>query len=526
MAKTRRRRRASKRPAAALKNSQSGLIWLPEPRLLFGSDQAVEDPRDGLTLFGPLDKGRPYGIRAGVIGTATGIALFKRWLQWLQGPVESIKASIARPPFPGFEAAFRIPWDPTPALALEIPPEELASHMYLDDRHQRIFETVKVYTDRIEKALQSEETKPDVWFIVIPPDVWKYGRPKSTVAPAMRQEALKHFTSVRQAKEHLTAPSLFEERNEAAQAYAYQEHFRNQLKARLLKHKVATQVLREPTLQNILKPSDEGFKPATAIVQPAIAWHLSTAAFYKSGGRPWKVAGVREGVCYVGLVFKQEDRGGDPRNACCAAQMFLASGDGVVFKGAVGPWYSPDTGDFHVTTAAAHDLVLKAIKAYKDANNQTPPRELFLHGRVKFNWEEWRGFEQAAKATNTAVVGVRIRDASAIKLYRWGDNPVLRGTALVQNDHSAFLWTRGWTPRLQTYVGRGVPNPLSVDVTHGKADLRTVLQDVLALTKLNYNACVFADGVPITLKFADSVGEVLTAGPVVPDVPLPFMYYI
>ena len=148
-----------------------------------------------------------------------------------------------------------------------------------------------------------------------------------------------------------------------------------------------------------------------------------------------------------------------------------------------GPWYSPDTGDFHVSTAAAHDLVLKAINAYKDANNQTPPRELFLHGRVKFNWEEWRGFEQAAKTTNTAVVGVKIRDASGIKLYRWGDNPVLRGTALVQADRSAFLWTRGWTPRLQTYVGRGVPNPLSVDVTHGEASIKTVLQDVLALTQ-------------------------------------------
>ena len=85
-----------------------------------------------------------------------------------------------------------------------------------------------------------------------------------------------------------------------------------------------------------------------------------------------------------------------------------------------------------------------------------PPSELFLHGRVKFNWEEWRGFEQAAKATNTAVVGVKIRDESGMKLYRWGDNPVLRGTALIQDDRSAFLWTRGWTPRLQTYVGRGV----------------------------------------------------------------------
>lgn len=526
MAKMRRRKSLSRGTAPSRTASETGLIWLPEPRLLFGSGQAVEDPRDGLSLFGPLDKGRPYGIRSGVIGTPSGIALFKRWLQWIQGPVESIKASIARPPFPGFEAAFRIPWNTEPLLALEIPVEELTSHMYLDDRHRRIFETVNVYTDRIEKALQSEEAKPDLWFIVIPSDVWKYGRPKSNVAPALRQEALKHFTSVRQAKEHLIAPSLFEERNEAAAAYAYQEHFRNQLKSKLLKHKVATQIVREPTLQNILKPTDEGFKSSIAIVQPAIAWHLSTAAFYKAGGRPWKVDGVREGVCYVGLVFKQEDRAGDPRNACCAAQMFLASGDGVVFKGAVGPWYSPDTGDFHVSRTAAHELVRKAIDAYKDANNQTPPRELFLHGRVRFNWEEWRGFEQAAKASNIEVVGVKIRDSSGLKLYRWGDNPVLRGTALLRDDRSAFLWTRGWTPRLQTYVGRGVPNPLSVDVTHGNAPIKTVLQDVLALTKLNYNACVFGDGVPITLKFADNVGEVLTAGPVAPDVPLPFMYYI
>jgi hypothetical protein len=131
---------------------------------------------------------------------------------------------------------------------------------------------------------------------------------------------------------------------------------------------------REKIAKALLAPLRDG--------QPAIAWHLSTAAFYKAGGRPWKVAGVREGVCYVGLVFKQENRAGDPRNACCAAQMFLASGDGVVFKGAVGPWYSPETGDFHVSTAAAHDLVRKAIDAYKDANNQTPPRELFLHVRV------------------------------------------------------------------------------------------------------------------------------------------------
>ncbi len=65
-----------------------------------------------------------------------------------------------------------------------------------------------------------------------------------------------------------------------------------------------------------------------------------------------------------------------------------------------------------------------------------------------------------------------------------------------------------------------------VDVCRGKAEIRTVLADIMALTKLNYNACVFADGLPVTLKFADAVGEILTAGPVKDIPPLPFRHYI
>lgn len=62
------------------------LIRLPEPMLLFGHGQKMEDPRDGLTLFGPLDDGSPYGIRAGVIGTRAGIESFKQWVEWAQRP--------------------------------------------------------------------------------------------------------------------------------------------------------------------------------------------------------------------------------------------------------------------------------------------------------------------------------------------------------------------------------------------------------------------------------------------------------
>ena len=61
------------------------MVRIPEPRLEFAHGQAVEDPRDGLTLFGPYDKasGAAYGIKTGVIGTPGGIARFKKWVKYI-----------------------------------------------------------------------------------------------------------------------------------------------------------------------------------------------------------------------------------------------------------------------------------------------------------------------------------------------------------------------------------------------------------------------------------------------------------
>jgi hypothetical protein len=203
--------------------------------------------------------------------------------------------------------------------------------------------------------------------------------------------------------------------------------------------------------------------------------------------------------------------------------MFLDSGDGLVFKGAGGPWYAEDTNTYHLNQRAAKDLLLKVVQTYT-ARVGRPPDELFVHGKARFSDDEWRGFQAAAPRT-TKVVGVRIRQTYDLRLYRTERHAVLRGTAYVRDDRTAFLCAAGFIPRLRTYPGREVPKPLLIDVCRGSAPINTVLSDVLALTKLNYNACLYGDGEPVTLKFADAVGEILTAGPVT-DVPLPFRLYI
>lgn len=510
------------------------LIHLAEPGLLFRHDQSVEDPRDGLSLFGPLDKGSPYGMRAGVIGTKDGLRRFRDWAGKIQGPVIERDSDelflLSHPPYPGFEAAFRIPWNPVPLLELEIQRNELNKCLYLLNKHQRVYKTVDLYAERILKALKDEDVKVDLWFVVVHDDVYKYCRPQS-YAPIESVNVAPRVT-VREARRLQTEPSLFAEVNVEAQPYQYEPNFHNQLKARLLGHDAPTQIIRESTIAHrdseFLNSAGNPRRKLDSL-QSRIAWNISNAAFYKAGGRPWKIAQIRKGVCYIGLVFKQDGRGGDPRSACCAAQMFLDSGDGVVFKGAVGPWYSPRWGEFHLSRKAAQNLARLAIDTYIHDKNNTekqPPTELFLHGRTSFNREEWAGFLDGVDQSKTNLVGVRIKTEKVLKIYRHGSHPVLRGMAYIQDARTAYLWTSGFTPRVQTYDGKEVPRPLLIDVCRGESRIETVLTDIMSLTKLNYNTCKFGSGSPVTLRFADAVGEILTAGPIESEAPLSFKYYI
>ena len=99
-------------------------------------------------------------------------------------------------------------------------------------------------------------------------------------------------------------------------------------------------------------------------------------------------------------------------------------------------------------------------------------------------------------------MGVQISDARAdLKLFRPGEYPVIRGTALHAGERHAYLWTSGYVPRLDTYMGPETPNPISVKVLRGDCSIQIVLADVLGLTKINFNSCLHNDRLPVTIRF-------------------------
>ena len=65
-----------------------------------------------------------------------------------------------------------------------------------------------------------------------------------------------------------------------------------------------------------------------------------------------------------------------------------------------------------------------------------------------------------------------------------------------------------------------------IRIVRGDCPLKTVLQDILGLTKINFNSCLHNDSLPVTIRFANAVGDVLVSAPISSEPRLPFKFYI
>lgn len=510
------------------------IMHVVEPKLAFRYGQQLEYSRDGLYLYGPVDaREAPRQIRYGFIGTQSGLERFERWASdmssFIATPQQRRGAKALEPhhvPFPGFSEAFHAIWSSKPATIIsDIDEADLYRRIHISNRYEAIKSAVDVFVDRLIAEQKRSEDPPSFWYVVVPEFVYELGRPQSTVPKAARVGGKVTLTE-RDALKLATQPTLFGLDELEAEIYKYEKNFRRQLKARLLNHQIVTQIVRESTLA----PSDfvkSNGDPKRRVEDTAtIAWKLGAGSYYKSGGRPWQIANMRPGVCYVGLVYKRQEQDGTSRHSVCAAQMFLSDGEGVVFRGALGPWFHPDTKQFHLDQDAAARLVGTVLNEYRNRHG-SDPAELFIHAKASFSDEEWLGFHEACQGTSANIVGVQIADAwDQLKLFRAGAYPVIRGTAMKVSGRSAFLWTSGFVPRLATYMGPDTPNPLQVTIRRGEASLDTVMSDVLALSKINFNTCLFNDREPVTIRFADAIGDILVAAPLEGEPMLPFKFYI
>jgi hypothetical protein len=493
---------------------------IDEPDLEFRFNERLVDPRFGLSIFGPVDSdapSHPKNISYGVVGTPRGIELARLFLKAVQHPiVKESKNPRLWPLYPGFQAAFltSLPEDPT--RVHQVDDAQVTTASYQNDAWQRAYGVVTLYLEGIE-SMKTKEERIDVILCVVPDFVARNCKPKSRI-----KEGTGIRTTYNQRRGFVRGQTTFSG-GPNTEAYKYSVDFRRQLKARAMTTEIPTQLVLESTL--VVDIEGEKVEPRSKTHLSDRAWNLSTTLFYKAGGKPWRLSSARDGVCYVGLVFRRTDGLYGNQSAACAAQMFLDDGDGVVLRGDPGPWYSAKDKQFHLSKDAAHDLLARVLGTYREQFGK-PLKEVFLHYRVGINDEEYEGFKSACPI-DVKLVAIRIREAhNELKLFRDGTRPVVRGTLLPVSERSGYLWASGFKPFLFTYDGLETPVPLRIDIEYGSSPLIQVARDILGLTKLNYNECKFGDSRPVTIGFSNAVGEILVSNPEVKQVSPRFKFYI
>ena len=200
------------------------------------------------------DKANPAEMRVGVVGTRSALTRYATWVSSIQQyiPPKTMESGH-HVGWPGFQAVFGARWPTESLVTLRV--EDKAAHdtIRLKDPHEAVYKAVSLFADPIRQHLRESETPPSIWFVVIPEDLYRYGRPQSSVPTDERIQGTQYLDH-KTGRRILSEGSMFAQDVEAAQMYRYERNFHHQMKARLLDTKAVVQIVRETTLA----PQEEG----------------------------------------------------------------------------------------------------------------------------------------------------------------------------------------------------------------------------------------------------------------------------
>ena len=484
------------------------------------------DPKVGLSLYGPLkawgaDHPAPYSIKAGIVGTSATVTDSNRWLERINaGPIRSKADPFQTQSFPGFKKVFGCDLVKGDEYNHIISATEVAEIPRLPTFDDRVEWAVDLFSKAIENV-SSGTFKPDVVICALPEEVINYcvvrqrgaSRPSQKLPPKQLELVQKLLDYERTGQQFLFEGFKSEAQRILSSTVRESTNFWRQLKARSMRIPMPTQIMWPQTLsQSGLARQDDA----------TVAWNSAVAIYYKGSGFPWTMTRMQLGTCYVGVSFFKEPSFPQGRLRTSMAQIFTYTGEGLVLRGDSFDWDPTFERNPHLSEILAERLINRVLELYLRRIGHQPTR-VVIHKSSQFWPEELRGFGRALEIVPKKDF-VSFGD-KGIKFYRFGKYPPLRGTAIQVAEHNYLLYARGYIPYLRTYPGARVPWPL--DIIHtGDSPSDTILSEILALTKMNWNSAEFALDKPVTLVFSEKVGEVMASLPETTEPRHEYHYYM
>ena len=500
---------------------------LSEPLLYFGGRHEHVDPKTGLALYGPYTlAGQQHpalnAIRIGIVGPAPMIADAAHWIEACGGLLTNDgRQPFLYPHFPGCNAGqpfqcellLSDTWQEVINLA------EIEECLAIPDFYDRIRKVVQVYVRAIE-TLSQRDPSPQVILCCIPQDIIDY----CTVRRTKGGEEKRIKVSLRERRSTRTVATgqlllfPYDEEEEDSDHH----NLRRGIKAETMQFGIPTQLVWPRTL---VLAGETAAATGKAVQDIATrAWNFITALYHKAGGSPWRLANVDPGVCFVGVSFYRELGAGATRMRTSMAQAFTASGDGYILRGTPFEWDEREGASPHLDRPSSAALLRGVLELYQRQNRGSLPNRVVIHKSSSFWEEEVDGFADACQL-------VPQRDFIAfgrrgLQFYRTGDYPPLRGTYIKLSDRNLLLYTSGYVPYLRTYPGPRAPLPLEVLEHIGDSPWSAVIEEILALAKMNWNTADFSLREPITLAFSQRVGHILAELPEKLPLRAEYRYYM
>jgi hypothetical protein len=463
------------------------LVHLEEPELEFGGLRRHIDIRHGLTLFGPLDAdaAQPRRIRLGMVGTQQTIDGI---VQWLERCRSGVAAKDSRQPnlfpaFPGFgaDSPFRTEFEIDPGLVRALSSREVGRIASLS-HYTALVEAEQILESEVQAI--SEKARPDVVIVAMP-----------TELVALEDE------------EELEATAEFSTEKDQLD-YETNIDLRHMLKAKVMRFNQPIQLVLPQTYDERAKGKTSKKSGKRRLQDEATrAWNFHTALCYKANHRLWRIVRSASDLhtCFVGISFYRSLN--EASLMTSMAQVYDERGEGVIVRGKAVE-LSTDDRQPHLSRDDSYALLASALTEYR-REHKHPPARVVLHKSSSYNQAELDGFNGAVDAQGLDSADFMVVGKAFTRLFRDGRYPPLRGTMLTLDERTHLLYTRGSVPYYATYPGMYVPRPLKFQLAQADGSARQAAEDLLALTKLNWNNTQFDGGLPITMRVAREVGKVL-----------------
>jgi hypothetical protein len=464
--------------------------YIDEPELEFGNSSHI-DIKFGIMNYSVLDfdqEDAPRKIHLGIIGINEDIEILEEWFDNCIIPIEGKESKKKNlfPKFPGFTTTHGFHSEIITNSNIQ---SRLSTHVFKElselSADEKNVKAVEIFINEIE-YITSKNHKVDVILCAI---------------PKILAEQL--------TANHIGEESVEGEEPEEIGPTKSKYDFRRLLKAESLKLRKPIQIILPSTYNKLVKKKIRVGSQSEASLQDEAtrAWNFFTALYYKAGGVPWRLIRNSQDyqTCYVGVSFYRSLD--EETIQTSVAQVFNERGEGIIIRGGAAKTSKEDK-QIHLDIDGAKKLLSIALAKYRQ-EHRTIPARVVIHKTSDYNQNEIDGFVTAIRDEGIELFDLLSLTKSVTRLHRNGKYPPLRGTFWELDEETKILYTKGSVDLFQTYPGLYIPKTLKIKVAYSEQSARYLATELLTLTKMNWNNTQLDNSLPITIKAARQVSEII-----------------